>query len=120
MIRVLIAEDQGMVLGALAALLELEGDITVVAQAEDGAEALEHSQRTHKPDVLLTDIEMPKMTGLELAAEVKKGAAQNARHHPHDFCAGRLPAPRAHRGGVGLPSQRRARARARRGGAARS
>ena len=71
MIRVLIAEDQGMVLGALAALLELEGDIEVVAQAKDGAEALMLAQ-THQPDVLLTDIEMPKMTGLELAAEVKK------------------------------------------------
>ena len=66
-IRVVIAEDQEMVLGALAALLEMEGDITVVAQARDGNQALEAVHR-HKPDVLITDIEMPEMTGLEAAS----------------------------------------------------
>lgn len=71
MIRVVIAEDQGMVLGALAALLELEGDISVVAQAADGKAALTEI-KTHKPDILLTDIEMPFMTGLELAQVVKQ------------------------------------------------
>ncbi|CAA9580705.1 MAG: Two-component transcriptional response regulator, LuxR family [uncultured Truepera sp.] len=71
MIRVVIAEDQAMVLGALAALLELEGDLNVVAQARDGAEALTLVRR-ERPDVLLTDIEMPKMTGLELAAETTR------------------------------------------------
>ncbi len=71
MIRVVIAEDQAMVLGALAALLELEGDLRVVAQARDGAEALVLVRR-ERPDVLLTDIEMPRMTGLELAAEVTR------------------------------------------------
>lgn len=71
MIRVLIAEDQGMVLGALAALLELEPDIEVVGRARDGREALEMVE-TARPDVVLTDIEMPRMTGLELAAELKR------------------------------------------------
>jgi two-component system response regulator DesR len=70
MIRVLIAEDQSMVLGALAALLELEVDISVVGRARDGQEALEMALR-ERPDVLLTDIEMPRMTGLELASELK-------------------------------------------------
>jgi len=70
MIRVLIAEDQSMVLGALAALLELESDISVVGRARDGREALEMALR-ERPDVLLTDIEMPHMTGLELAGELK-------------------------------------------------
>jgi two-component system, NarL family, response regulator DesR len=70
-IRVAIAEDQGMVLGALAALLEIEGDILVVARAHDGEQALE-AVLAHKPDVFLTDIEMPKMTGLEVAAELKR------------------------------------------------
>jgi len=70
-IRVLIAEDQGMVLGALAALLELEPDIDVVGQARDGQEALELAAQL-RPDVVLTDIEMPRMTGLELAAELKR------------------------------------------------
>jgi two-component system, NarL family, response regulator DesR len=71
MIRVVIAEDQGMILGALSALLELEGDIEVVAKASNGKEALELVQQ-HTPDVLVTDIEMPLMTGLELAQKVKE------------------------------------------------
>ena len=71
MIRVVIAEDQAMVLGALAALLEIEGDIDVVGRAQNGEEALAICQR-EKPDVLLTDVEMPRMTGLELAAAVRK------------------------------------------------
>src|SRR5687768_3898283 len=69
-IRVLIAEDQGMVLGALAALLDIETDIEVVGRARDGREALAIAARVH-PDVVVTDIEMPNMTGLELAAELK-------------------------------------------------
>ena len=73
MIRVVIAEDQAMVLGALAALLETEGDIEVVGRAANGEDALS-IVRDKKPDVLLTDIEMPKMTGLELAAAVKREA----------------------------------------------
>ena len=70
MIRVIVAEDQGMVLGALAALLETESDIKVVATARTGAEAVAMT-REHRPDVLLTDIEMPEMTGLEVAAALK-------------------------------------------------
>jgi two-component system response regulator DesR len=70
-IRVVIAEDQGMVLGALAALLEIEGDFDVVGRAQDGEEALMMC-REQKPDVLLTDIEMPRRTGLELASAVKQ------------------------------------------------
>ena len=70
-IRVVIAEDQGMVLGALAALLEIEGDISVVGRARDGQEALD-TVLAHKPDVFITDIEMPKMSGLEVAGELKR------------------------------------------------
>jgi two-component system response regulator DesR len=69
-IRVVIAEDQAMVLGALAALLEMEGDISVVAQARNGREALE-AVRVHAPDVFITDIEMPEMSGLEVASALK-------------------------------------------------
>jgi two-component system, NarL family, response regulator DesR len=70
-IRVLVAEDQAMVLGALAALLEMESDICVCARAANGREALAAIAK-QKPDVLVTDIEMPEMTGLTLAAEVRE------------------------------------------------
>jgi two-component system response regulator DesR len=68
-IRVLLAEDQTMLRGALAALLDLEPDITVIAQAANGHEALKFA-RDLSPDVLVTDIEMPQKTGLELAADL--------------------------------------------------
>lgn len=71
MIRVVVAEDQGMVLGALSALLSLEGDLDVVGQARDGEEALARV-RELRPDVLVTDIEMPKCSGLELAARLRE------------------------------------------------
>ncbi len=71
MIQVVIAEDQSLLLGALAALLELEGDIKVVAQAANGRIALEQLKE-HDADILLTDIEMPEMTGIELAQAVKE------------------------------------------------
>ena len=74
MIRILIAEDQAMVRGALAALLGLEPDIEVVATAADGVEALALCAQ-YAPDIVLTDIEMPRMTGLELASQL---AAQPA------------------------------------------
>jgi two-component system response regulator DesR len=73
-IRVVIAEDQSLVLGALAALLEIERDIRVVGQARNGREALTLIAQ-QKPDLLLTDIEMPEMTGREVAAELKRQAA---------------------------------------------
>lgn len=68
-IRVMIAEDQSMVLGALAALLELEDDIEVVAKAADG-ETAARALSEHQPDILLADIEMPGMSGLDLARRI--------------------------------------------------
>ncbi|WP_425148220.1 response regulator [Deinococcus sp.] len=70
MIRVLLAEDQGLVLGALSALLSLEHDLEVVGQASDGQAALELCQ-TLLPDVLVTDIEMPRLSGLDLAERLR-------------------------------------------------
>jgi two-component system, NarL family, response regulator DesR len=71
MIRVVLAEDQGMVLGAFASLLGLQPDVEVVATAADGDEALA-AVAEHQPDVLLTDIEMPGRTGLDVAAELHR------------------------------------------------
>ena len=69
-IRVLLVEDQTMLRGALAALLDLESDVCVVAQAANGREAFKLALKLN-PDVVVTDIEMPERTGLELANDLK-------------------------------------------------
>lgn len=71
MIRFLLAEDQGLVRGALAALLKLETDLELVGEAGDGEQAW-RLLRELKPDLLVTDIEMPGLTGLELAQRVQR------------------------------------------------
>ncbi|GGA33705.1 response regulator transcription factor [Paenibacillus physcomitrellae] len=69
--KVIIAEDQGMLRGALKLLLDMEEDIEVVAQAENGEEALK-LVRELNPDLCLLDIEMPKLTGLDVAERLKE------------------------------------------------
>lgn len=71
MIRFVLAEDQAMVRGALAALLGLEPDLQLVAEAGDGNAAWDAVGR-HAPDLLVTDIEMPGLTGLDLALRVQE------------------------------------------------
>ncbi len=71
MIRVVLAEDQAMVLGAFASLLDLQPDVEVVATAGNGKSALAAVTR-YRPDALLADIEMPGRSGLELAADVRE------------------------------------------------
>lgn len=74
-IRIVLAEDQSMVLGALAALLDLEPDLQVVGRATNGEDAL-RMVLDMAPDVLLTDIEMPRLSGLELAQKVAAQSPQ--------------------------------------------
>ncbi|GAB3895183.1 response regulator [Microbispora bryophytorum] len=71
MIKVLLAEDQGMMRGALALLLGLEEDIEVVAQVGHGDEVVDTALRT-RPDVALLDIEMPGRGGLDSAADLRE------------------------------------------------
>ncbi|MDQ6671127.1 MAG: response regulator transcription factor [Chloroflexota bacterium] len=71
MIRVLLAEDQAMTRGALAALLSLSGDIEVVAQAGRGDEVLPLALAS-RPDVALLDVEMPGADGLTAAAQLRR------------------------------------------------
>lgn len=70
MIRIVIAEDQRMLLGALGALLDLEADMEVVGTAQNGEEVLSLVSR-HKPDICMMDIEMPLKSGLDAAEELK-------------------------------------------------
>src|SRR3712207_3125325 len=69
MIRILLAEDQGMVRGALAALLNLEPDLEVVAQISSGDRVVPAAQAVN-PDVALLDIEMPGLDGLSAAKKL--------------------------------------------------
>ncbi len=70
MIRIVIAEDQRMLLGALASLLDLEEDMQVVGRAHNGEEAVQQVH-TLQPDICIMDIEMPLMTGLDAAHALK-------------------------------------------------
>jgi two-component system response regulator DesR len=74
-IKVIIAEDQALIRGALTALLNLEADIEIVGEAENGVEAVKLINK-NSTDILLTDIEMPLMSGLELAQIT-------AKNHPY-------------------------------------
>jgi len=70
MIRLMISEDQALVLGAIAALLALEGDLEVIGRARDGDEALDRV-RELVPDILVTDIEMPGRSGIDVAQAIR-------------------------------------------------
>lgn len=74
MISVVLADDQALVRGAIAALLELEGDIEVVAQASNGRELLDAVQ-THHPQVAVVDIEMPDLDGIAATKAITETAA---------------------------------------------
>ncbi|MDQ6527028.1 response regulator transcription factor [Nocardioides sp. LHD-245] len=69
-IRLLLADDQALVRGALSALLGLEHDLEVVAEAGTGQEAVAAARR-HTPDVALLDVEMPGLDGIAACAEVR-------------------------------------------------
>ena len=75
MIRIVIAEDQRMLLGALASLLDLEPDMEVVGKANNGEDALKLVQ-LHQPDICITDIEMPLKSGLEVAEALQASACK--------------------------------------------
>ena len=72
MIRVVLAEDQAMLLTTLATILDLEDDISVVCQAEDGQQAFDFLKGDPQVDLVISDIEMPNMTGIELAQAIKE------------------------------------------------
>jgi DNA-binding NarL/FixJ family response regulator len=73
--RVLIADDHGIVRSGLRLLLERQPDIEVIAEAADGAEAREIAVR-ERPDLAILDVRMPKLTGLQVTRELKKQAPE--------------------------------------------
>jgi DNA-binding NarL/FixJ family response regulator len=70
LIRVLIADDHGIVRSGLRLLIERQNDMQVVAEADDGVSALESTQ-AERPDVAVLDVSMPRMTGLQAAREIR-------------------------------------------------
>jgi DNA-binding NarL/FixJ family response regulator len=70
-LRVLLADDHGIVRRGMKALLESEPDVTVVAEAADGQEALRLSEE-YRPDLLILDVAMPRLGGIDVAARVQK------------------------------------------------
>ncbi|WP_017583331.1 response regulator transcription factor [Nocardiopsis valliformis] len=71
MTTVVLADDEALLRKALAALLPLEGEVTVLAEAEDGESAVAATLR-HRPDVLVIDLEMPGVDGLGAVAEIRR------------------------------------------------
>ncbi|MFJ9556371.1 response regulator [Nocardiopsis sp. NPDC101807] len=71
MTTVVLADDEALLRKALAALLPMEGEITVLAEAEDGEQAVEATLR-HRPDVLVVDLEMPGTDGLGAVAAIRR------------------------------------------------
>jgi DNA-binding NarL/FixJ family response regulator len=69
-IRVLIADDHGIVRSGLRMLIDRQTDMEVVAEADDGVSALEATQ-AHRPDVAVLDVSMPRLTGLQAAREIR-------------------------------------------------
>ena len=94
MIRIVLAEDQSMLRGALSTLLNLEKDIEVMATAENGRQALELIRELN-PDVLVTDIEMPEMSGIDLANALTKEGINTCLLYtspsPRDLSTSRMP-----------------------------
>lgn len=72
-IRILLADDHALVRAGVRRILDAEADLTVVAEASEGAEAVELA-RTIRPDLAVLDISMPRMTGLQAAREIKRRA----------------------------------------------
>jgi DNA-binding NarL/FixJ family response regulator len=73
MLRILIADDHGIVRSGLRMLLEAQGDMEVIAEASDGAEARDIAIR-ERPDIAILDVKMPKLTGLQATREIREQA----------------------------------------------
>ena len=102
--RVLIADDHGIVRSGIRLLLERQPDIEVIAEAADGAEARELAVR-ERPDLAILDVKMPKLTGLQATREIKRAGARGLGPDPLDARRRALPVRGAEGGRLGLRAE---------------
>ena len=76
-IKLMLADDHAVVRSGLRMLLEAQPDIEIVAEVESGTEAVEQT-KIHKPDIILMDIQMPGLTGIEATKKIKEIAPETA------------------------------------------
>ena len=77
-IRVLLADDEALIRAGLRMILDAEDDIEVIGEASNGREAVDLAER-ERPDVVLMDVQMPEMTGIEATRELAEGAGERPR-----------------------------------------
>ena len=104
MTRVLIVDDEALVRAGLRMILSAADDLDVVAEAEDGADAVD-AVRAHRPDVVLMDIRMPRLDGLAATRAVLALDPATAGRGADHVRPGRLRVPRARGRGERLPAQ---------------
>ena len=108
--RILIADDHGIVRGGLKLLIDRQPDMEVVAEAEDGVDAFEQALQT-KPDLCVMDVSMPRMTGLQAARQIRAHLPGHAGARAVDARRRALRVRRAEGGRVRLRAQARGRLR---------
>ena len=83
MIRIVLVDDQTLVRQGIRSLLELASDVSIVAEASDGDEAVAVIRREN-PDVVLLDLRMPRKGGVEVLRDLQASSDSSADHRPHD------------------------------------
>jgi YesN/AraC family two-component response regulator len=83
-IRVLVADDQALVRAGFRMIIDAQEDMCVVAEAGDGREAIERS-RAWNPQIVLMDIRMPNVDGIEATRQLTRVRQSAPGHHPHDL-----------------------------------